>query len=110
MRNTINKVQLVGNLGNTPKVIELKNGKVVAKVDIAINEKYTNAKGEEIAKTQWHTLTAWGKLAKFVQKSLSKGQHVEITGKLNKRMYLDKMGIVRHITEVNCLEIKPQRA
>lgn len=110
MQTVINQVQLTGHIGKAPKIIQLENGKVVAKLDVAVNEQFSQPSGKVITKTQWHTITAWGKVARFIQKTLTKGQKVELTGKLTKRSYLDKMGIVRHITEINCHHIQPQRA
>jgi single-strand DNA-binding protein len=53
--NTLrNKVQLIGNLGNDPEIINLESGKTLAKFSIATNESYKNAKGEKVTDTQWH--------------------------------------------------------
>jgi len=53
--NTLrNKVQLIGNLGNNPEIIQLDTGKKIAKFSIATNETYKNAKGEKVTDTQWH--------------------------------------------------------
>lgn len=49
-----NKVQLIGNLGNTPEIITLDSGKKLAKISIATNETYKNAQGEKVTDTQWH--------------------------------------------------------
>ena len=60
--NTLrNKVQLIGNLGNDPEIINLESGKTLAKFTIATNESYKNASGEKITDTQWHNVVAWGK-------------------------------------------------
>lgn len=56
-----NRVQLIGNLGNDPEIINLESGKKLAKFSIATNESYKNSKGEEIKETQWHTVVAWEK-------------------------------------------------
>lgn len=53
--NTLrNKVQLIGNLGNDPEIINLESGKTLAKFAIATNESYKNAQGEKVTDTQWH--------------------------------------------------------
>jgi len=53
--NTLrNKVQLIGNLGNNPEIIQLDTGKKIARFSIATNETYKNAKGEKVTDTQWH--------------------------------------------------------
>ncbi len=100
MNNLRNKVQLIGNLGNTPEIINLESGKKLAKFAIATNESYKNAKGETVKETQWHNLVAWGKTAEIVEKYLTKGNEVAIEGKLTSRSYEDKEGNKKFITEV----------
>ena len=57
--NTLrNKVQLIGNLGNDPEIINLESGNTVAKFSIATNESYKNASGEKVTDTQWHRIVA----------------------------------------------------
>lgn len=100
-----NKVQLIGNLGNTPEVKTLENGKKVAKFSLATNESYRNAKGEKITETQWHNLIAWGKVAELVEKYLTKGKEIMIEGKLVNKNYTDKSGVKKYITEVQVNEL-----
>lgn len=100
-----NRVQLIGNLGNNPEIINLESGKKLAKFSIATNESYKNSKGEEIKETQWHTVVAWGKIADIIEKYLIKGHEVVIEGKLTSRTYETKEGERRHITEIQCNEI-----
>ncbi|MDF1672451.1 MAG: single-stranded DNA-binding protein [Vicingaceae bacterium] len=100
MNNLKNKVQLIGNLGNTPEVINLETGKKLAKFSIATNESYKNTKGEQIKDTQWHNIIAWGKTADIIEKYLEKGSEVAIEGKLVNRSYDDKDGNKRYITEI----------
>jgi len=95
-----NKVQLIGNLGNTPEIITLESGKKLAKFSIATNEVYTNAKGEKIKETQWHNLVAWNKTAEIIEKYVQKGNEVAIEGKLTSRSYEDKDGVKKYITEI----------
>ncbi|MFT3845999.1 MAG: single-stranded DNA-binding protein [Lacibacter sp.] len=100
-----NKVQLIGNLGNTPEVKTLESGKKVAKFSLATNESYRNAKGEKITETQWHNLIAWGKVAELVEKYLTKGKEIMIEGKLVNKNYTDKSGVKKYITEVQVNEL-----
>jgi single-strand DNA-binding protein len=95
-----NKVQLIGNLGNTPEIINLESGKKLAKFSLATNESYKNAKGETIKETQWHNLVAWGKTVDIVSKYLQKGSEVAIEGKLVSRSYDDKNGNKKYVTEI----------
>ena len=104
--NTLqNKVQLIGNLGNNPDVRNTESGKKMARVSIATNENYRNAKGETVKETQWHNAIAWGKNAEVIEKYLTKGSQVAIEGKLVNRNYVDKDGIKRYITEVQVNDI-----
>ena len=104
--NTLrNKVQLIGNLGNDPEIINLESGKTLAKFSIATNESYTNNKGEKITDTQWHNVVAWGKTAQIIEKYVGKGKEVAIEGKLTNRSYETKTGEKRYITEIVCNEL-----
>ena len=100
-----NKVQLIGNLGMKPEVKVLDGGKKLAKMSIATNESYKNAKGELAKETQWHNLVAWGKTADIIEKYLTKGSEVAIDGKLMSRTYTDKEGTKRYITEIQVNEV-----
>ena len=95
-----NKVQLIGNLGNTPEIINLESGKKLAKISLATNETYKNNKGESIKETQWHNLIAWGKTADIIEKHLQKGNEIAVEGKLVNRSYEDKNGEKKYITEI----------
>jgi single-strand DNA-binding protein len=105
MNNVKNKVQLIGNLGNAPEVKVLDGGKKLARMSLATNETYKNAKGEKITETQWHNIIAWDKAAEIVEKYFTKGLEVLIEGKLVNRNYTDKEGIKRYTTEVQASEL-----
>ena len=104
--NTLkNKVQLIGNLGNAPEVKTLEGGKKLARLSLATNETYKNAKGERITETQWHNVIAWDKTAEIIEKYFTKGLEVMVQGKLINRNYTDKEGIKRYSTEVQANEL-----
>ncbi|PNW28166.1 single-stranded DNA-binding protein [Formosa algae] len=104
--NTLrNKVQLIGNLGNDPEIINLESGSTLAKFSIATNESYKNKSGEKVTDTQWHNVVAWGATAKLIENYLTKGKEVAIEGKLTSRSYDTKDGEKRFVTEVVCNEI-----
>ncbi len=100
-----NKVQLIGNLGNDPEIVNLDGGKKLAKFSIATNETYKNQKGEKVTDTQWHNVVAWGKTAEIIENYVTKGKEVAIEGKLTSRSYDDKEGNKKYITEVVCNEL-----
>jgi len=95
-----NKVQLIGNLGNSPEIITLDSGKKLAKFSIATNESYKNSQGEKVTDTQWHNIIAWNKTADIIEKYLEKGSEVAVEGKLTSRSYETKEGEKRYVTEV----------
>ena len=105
MNTSKNKVQLIGHLGAAPEVKTFENGNTLAKMNIATNETYKNAKGEEVSDTQWHRVTAWGKTAEIAGKYLTKGSQVLIDGRLAYREYTDKEGQRRFMTDVVVNEI-----
>ena len=104
--NTLrNKVQLIGNLGQTPEIISFENGNKLAKIRLATNEVYKNAEGEKIEAVQWHNAIAWGKQAEIVEKYITKGQEIALEGKLVTRSYETKEGEKRTKTEVQISEL-----
>ena len=105
MNSLRNSVKLIGNLGTDPEVKKLEGGKVVAKCRLATNESYKNAKGEKVISTQWHTLTAWGKTAEYLEKYARKGNDLAVDGKLMYSNYEDKEGITRYTTEIRVNEV-----
>ena len=105
MNSLRNKVQLIGNLGNDPEIINFESGKKLAKFSLATNESYKVADGQKQTKTDWHNLVAWGKTADIIEKYVTKGKEVAIEGKLTTRSWEDKDGIKRYTTEVVCNEL-----
>ncbi len=104
--NTLrNKVQLIGNLGQDPEIINLESGKKLAKFSLATNESYKDANGTKQTKTDWHNIVAWGKTADIIEKYVIKGKEVALEGKLTTRTWEDKDGMKRYITEVVCNEL-----
>ena len=103
--NTIkNRVQLIGNLGKDPEIVNLESGKKIAKFSLATNEIFKNDAGEKTTKTEWHNLIAWNTTAEIAEKYLQKGSHCAVEGKLTHRSY-EKDGVVKYITEVQIYEI-----
>jgi single-strand DNA-binding protein len=100
-----NKVQLIGNVGREPEIVNLESGKKLAKFSLATNENYKNLKGDLVKDTQWHNIIAWGKTAELIEKYVNKGKEVGIEGKLTSRSWDDKEGNKHYITEVVCNEL-----
>jgi single-strand DNA-binding protein len=100
-----NSVQLIGNLGNDPEIVNLDGGAKLAKFSIATSDSYKNTKGEKVEDTQWHNIVVWGKTAEIAENYLSKGKQVAIEGKLVHRSYETKEGEKRYVTEIKCNEL-----
>ncbi len=100
MNSIKNHVQLIGNVGKDVEIKTFDNGKKVARLTLATNEYYKDAKGEKQQSTQWHNVVAWGKLAEVFSSTLTKGTQVAITGKLTSRSYDNADGQKRYVTEV----------
>lgn len=104
--NTLrNRVQLIGNLGKSPEIIELASGSKLAKFSIATNDVYKNNEGEKVVDTQWHQVIAWNKTAEIAEKYLDKGKEVAIEGKLTNRSYESTDGVKKYVTEITVHEL-----
>ena len=100
-----NHVQLIGNVGIESTITNLENGKKVARLSLATNENYKDSNGEKQTDTNWHTVVAWGKVAEIIEKYVTKGKEIGISGKLKTRTYETENGNTRYVTEVEANEI-----
>ncbi|WP_431129412.1 single-stranded DNA-binding protein [Flagellimonas flava] len=100
-----NKVQLIGNIGNEPKITNLESGNKVARFSMATNEYYRNAQGEKVQSTQWHYVVAWDKKADIIEQYTHKGKEIAVEGKLISRSYTNEMGVKCYVTEIVASEI-----
>lgn len=98
----VNKVILVGNLGDDPTIRYMPNGGAVANITLATSESWRDkTTGEQKEKTEWHRVVLFGKLAEVAGEYLKKGSQVYIEGKLNTRKWTDQAGVEKYITEVH---------
>ena len=102
----VNKVQLIGNVGNDPDVKYLDSGKVVANFPFATNESYMNKQNEKVTETEWHNIVMWGNLAKMAEKHIIKGMQLAVEGKIKTRSWEDDKGETRYKTEIIVSELK----
>lgn len=100
MAGSVNKVILVGRLGQDPEVRFTQGGTAVANLRIATDETWKDQSGEKQQRTDWHTVVAWRRLAEICGQYLSKGRLVYIEGKLQTRSWQDREGNKRYSTEV----------
>lgn len=97
----INRVILVGNLGNDPDVRATASGSVVASLSVATSESWTDKNtGQRQNKTEWHRVVMFGKTAEIAQQYLRKGSKVYIEGKLQTRKWTNQQGQEQHSTEI----------
>lgn len=97
---SLNKAQIIGNLGRDPEVAYLPSGEAVAKLAVATTEGWKDKSGERKEETTWHRVTFFGRLAEVCSEYLSKGSAVYVEGKIKTRKYTDKDGIERYATEI----------
>lgn len=96
---SLNKVQLIGRLGKDPEIRRLPSGDAVANLTIATSEKYKDKQsGETKEVTDWHNITAFGKLAEIMEKYLVKGKEVYIEGALKTQKWTDANGVDKYKT------------
>lgn len=101
MAKGINKVILVGNLGQDPEVRYLPSGGAVANLTLATSESWRDkATGEQKEQTEWHRVVLFGKLAEVAGEYLRKGSQVYIEGQLRTRKWTDQSGTEKYTTEV----------
>lgn len=100
MAGSVNKVILVGNLGDDPEVRFIPNGTAVANFSVATSEQWDDKEGQRQEKTEWHRIVVWAKLAELCGEYLGKGKKVYVEGRLQTRKWDDKDGNTRYSTEV----------
>ncbi len=102
----INKVILIGNLGQDPELRYTGSGAAVCNIRIATSESYKDKDGNQVENTEWHTVVAWARLAEICGEYLKKGSKVYIEGSLQTRQWEDKEGNTRYSTEVKAREMQ----
>ena len=95
----VNKVILVGNLGDEPVIRYSGDGKAIANLRVATSESWTDQEGNKQERTEWHRVSVFGKLAEICKTYLHKGSKVFLEGKLQTRSW-DKDGVQQYTTEV----------
>lgn len=105
MARSVNKVIIVGNLGQDPELRYTGTGTAVCNMRVATNESYKDAKGEWVERTEWHSVVAWSKLAEICGEYLKKGSQAYFEGLLQTRQYEDKDGNTKYATEIKLREM-----
>lgn len=102
----INKVILIGNLGQDPKVHTTQSNSVVTQLSVATSRRVKQADGQYADETEWHRVTCFGKTAEVARDYLAKGRQVYIEGRLRTRKYTDKDNTEKYVTEIICETLK----
>lgn len=105
MARSVNKVILIGNLGNDPEVRSLPSGMKVVNFNIATSEQYTNKNGDQITQTEWHRIEMWDKMADIAERYLKKGNPVYIEGRIRTEEWTDKDGNSRTTVKIRAQEM-----
>jgi len=106
-KSSVNKVILVGHIGNKPEGRYTPSGLSTASFSLATNETWVDSENKRQDHTEWHNIIAWNKLADFTTEYLHKGQLVYIEGKMQTRKYNDKENIQKKVTEIVSSIITP---
>ncbi|MFN0728332.1 single-stranded DNA-binding protein [Polaribacter gochangensis] len=105
MAGTLNKVMLIGHLGDEVKMHYFEGGNSIGRFPVATNETYTNKQtGEKVTNTDWHNIVVRNKLAEICEKYLSKGDKIYCEGRLKNRQW-EQDGQKRYATEVHVTEM-----
>ena len=109
MSRSLNKVMLIGNLGNDPEVRSTSGGNRVATFSLATSRSWNDAAGSKQEKTEWHRCVVWNtkssQLADIVERYVKKGDKLYIEGRIEYRQWQDKDGQTRYSTEINVREL-----
>jgi single-strand DNA-binding protein len=105
MTRGLNKVMLIGRLGQEPEMRYTPSGRPLTKLQVAVNRSWKSADGEKKTETEWFNIVAWGKLAEICNQYLSKGQQVYIEGRLHTRQWQDDEGNNHSSVEVIAQEM-----
>ncbi len=105
MSGTLNKVMLIGHLGDEVKMHYFDGGGSIGRFPLATNESYINkSNGEKVSTTEWHNLVVRNKAAEICEKYLSKGDRIYIEGRIKTRKWSGEDGVERYSTEINVNE------
>ena len=103
---SLNKVLLIGRLGQAPIVRYMPNGDAVCNFSVATSESWKDQSGQKKEHTEWHNVIMYRRLAEIAGQYLKKGSQVYLEGKIQSRKYTDKNGVERTAYEIVCHEMK----
>lgn len=103
---SVNKVILIGRLGQNPELRHTPNGMAVCNFSVATNEVWRDKSGQKQERTEWHRVVVWGKQAELANQYLQKGRQVYLEGRLQTRQWQDKDGGKRFTTEIQVSNLR----
>lgn len=102
----LNKVMLIGRLGQEPEIKVTPGGHFVMSLSLATTEKFTDKQGNKQERTEWHKVVLWNNIAEVVEKFCKKGSQLYVEGQLQTREWQDKDGNKRYTTEIQGRQIQ----
>jgi len=105
MNGTLNKVMLIGHLGDEVKMHYFDGGNSIGRFPLATNESYTNKAGDRVTTTEWHNVVVRNKLAEICEKYLTKGDKVYCEGQIKSRQWDGEDGQKRYTTEIHVSDL-----
>lgn len=103
---SVNKVTLIGNLGQDPETRFMSNGDAVTTITLATTDTWKDKNGDKQSKTEWHRVVMYRKLAEIAGEYLKKGRSVYVEGRLETRKWTDKQNIERYTTQIVAEDMK----
>ena len=105
-RKGINKVTILGNLGQDPEVRYAQGGAAITTISVATSESWKDKDGNQQDRTEWHRIKFFGKLAEIAGEYLKKGRQVYVEGSLRTEKYTDKSGVEKYATDIIATEMQ----
>ena len=106
-KNSVNRVVLVGHVGQDPELKFTTSGHSISTFSLATNEVWIDAEKKKKEHTEWHNLVAWNKLADFVKKFVVKGQLLYVEGRIHTQSWVDKNNLRQNRKEIICDAVTP---
>lgn len=105
MSRSLNKAQIIGNLGADPEIRSTTSGTRVATLSVATSRSWSDRSGQRQEKTEWHRVVCWDKLAEICERYLKRGDRVYIEGRIEYRQWEGQDGQTRYTTEIRAREM-----
>lgn len=105
MSRSLNKVQLIGNLGADPEIRSTTSGTRVATLSIATSRRWNDRQGQQQEKTEWHRVVCWDKLAEICERFLKRGDRIYVEGSIEYRQWDGQDGQKKYTTEIRAREL-----